>query len=300
MDYSPFMELRHLRSFAAIVEERGFTRAAARLRLSQPALSRQIRLLEDELGLSLLVRHGQGASPTAAGHRLLERTSRILALADEVMEEARTERRRIRFGHYGVLILDRFADALRRFARSHPDLELQPVEMSSRELLGALESGQLDFALVGECPPKPLIPRLRTRRVASFSALVALSAANPLAKRRTLDLSELSRARWLGWAEREFPGRNEGLRRAAMAQGFEPRWGARMDSVGSMLMRVAAGEELGLVLPMTRSLPHPGVVFSSLRDDPVTWPLDAAWPARHRLSRPLAALAQCLVLDSTE
>jgi DNA-binding transcriptional LysR family regulator len=288
------MELRHLRSFVAIVEERGFTRAAARLRVTQPALSRQLRLLEDELGVSLLVRHGQGASPTAAGLGLLEKARRILTLSDEVAEEARQEGRRIRFGHYGVLILDRFAAGLRRFARSHPDLELQPVEMSSRELLGALEAGRLDFALVGECPPKALVPQLRVRRVAAFPSLVALSASNPLAKRRTLDLAELSRARWLGWVERDFPGRNEVLRRAAVAQGFEPRWAAQMDSVGSMLMRVAAGEELGLVLPMTRSLPHPGVVFSTLRGNPVTWPLDAAWPACHRLAKPLVALAQCL------
>src|SRR6187551_3425413 len=143
------MELRHLRYFVAVAEALSFSRAAARLHLTQPALSRQIRDLEEELGCRLL-RRGLNARTelTPEGRRLLEGAGQLLETADRLVAEIRAGAARVRFGHFGVLWLHHFSPALRRFARRHPKVNLDPIELTPRELVAALRHGEVDVALL--------------------------------------------------------------------------------------------------------------------------------------------------------
>src|SRR5579875_2626392 len=148
------MQLHQLAYAVAIAEERHFTRAAARLHLAQPSLSRQIRLLERELGVVLFHR-GPGQGPvtmTAEGEALLPFMRRVLADVEATGHEARAlagmASGRLSIGATPSLITSVLAPALVDFHGQHPGIELQVVEAGSRQLVGQLAVGEVDLALV--------------------------------------------------------------------------------------------------------------------------------------------------------
>src|SRR3954464_10751695 len=142
------MELRHLRYFVAIAEERSFTRAAERLWVAQPGLSTQIRRLESELGIQLFERHTRGVDLTDAGELFLERARTALAAADA----ARSTRQDLEEGLVGSIRLGIVAGAgwpgtaalLGQFGRERPALELTVVDAYGGTLLRDLRDGRLD------------------------------------------------------------------------------------------------------------------------------------------------------------
>lgn len=288
------MELRHLRYFTAVAELLNFSRAAARLHVTQPALSRQIRALEEELGCTLL-RRGPNARTelTPEGRVLLEGARELLTGADRLVVAVRDGAARLRFGHYGALWLNHFTPALRRFAARHKRLKLEPVELTPRELPAALRRGDVDLALVG-LGDAALRREFHVRVVATYGVLLALGANHPLAKRRKLKLAELRDAEWITWDEREFPGRKQGLVNACRAAGFRPRIVFQTDSMASLFVQVATSQAIGHVVPQTRRMPHEGVVFAEI-DPPDSFQseMNVAW----RRADPRAALIEELVAD---
>jgi DNA-binding transcriptional LysR family regulator len=288
------MELRHLRYFVAVAEALNFSRAAERLHVTQPALSRQIRDLEAELGCRLLHRGANARTElTPEGRVLLEGARSLLAGAEGLRAKVREGAARLRFGHYGALWLNHFSPALRRFARRHPRVKLEPVELTPRELAAALRCGNVDLALVG-LADAAMGREFHTRRVASYSVLLALSATHPLAKRRKLKLAELRGAEWVTWDEKEFPGRRELLVKACRAAGFRPRIVLETDSMASLFVSVATSEAIGHVIPLTRNMPHAGVVFAEI-DPPSDFVSEMLVAWRRRDSR--SALIEELVDD---
>lgn len=286
------MELRHLRYFVAVARSLHFSRAAAGLNMTQPALSRQIRDLEEELGVRLLHRHGRETSLTPAGRRFFERAQEILALADRSVLEARAAGAELRFGHYGTLWVDRYGPALRAFSKQHPRVRLRAVEKTPVELVQALRDGEVDIALVGPASAA-LKKEFEVRRLEVLPALVAMGAGHPLAKKRRLDLREMSESPWIVWDEKDFPGREAPLRLAARMAGFEPRVVGRADSVASLFVQLADGRASGYVLPMSRKLPHAGVVFAELRAPGIGLAMDVAW-RKGELSKLVRELVELL------
>src|ERR1019366_6654092 len=148
------VQLQQLSYVVAVAEERHFTRAAQRLHLAQPSLSRQVRLLERELGVLLFHRGpGQGlVTPTADGDALLPFIRRVLADAEAARAEARAltgmARGRLSIGATPSLITRVLAPALVEFHTSHPGIELLVVEAGSHELVPQVASGEVDLALV--------------------------------------------------------------------------------------------------------------------------------------------------------
>src|SRR6516225_5608431 len=138
LSYCPTMELRHMRYFVAVAEERNFTRAAARLHLAQPSLSRQIRDLEDELGVSLLHRGKGGVTLTAAGSEYLSQARKLLAdsaAAVRVTQAAgRSESRQLLIGTVEPLMSSGLlAKILKAFSSARPEVRVQPREFFSVE-----------------------------------------------------------------------------------------------------------------------------------------------------------------------
>ncbi|PTY05604.1 hypothetical protein DB347_14635 [Opitutaceae bacterium EW11] len=287
------MELRHLRYFSAVAEALHFSRAAERLHLTQPALSRQIHDLEEELGTRLFNRHGTVTNLTPAGRQFLDDARQVLAAADCAVERIRSLRDRLRLGHYGGLWLQRYAPALQAFARAFPSNLLEPVELAPADMPAALRRGEIDLALIGAAPAR-LGPGFRMEEIETVPGMIAFRAGHPLAKKRVLSLSSLSECRWVGWDEHDFPGRNDVLREAAADAGFAPRFVHHADSAASMLARIGSSDEVACVLPFTHKLPHVGIAFARLRPPPVNYPMNALWLPKADRSGRAAKFAELL------
>jgi DNA-binding transcriptional LysR family regulator len=143
------LDLDLLRSFVAVVDAGGFTRAGERVHRTQSTVSQQIRRLEEDMGRPLLHRDGKRVRPTEEGERLLSYARRILALAEEAREVVSRPSGDgvVRLGLAEDFVAYRFTEMLSEFALSNPDLRLSVRCGTSEEMQGALERGDLDLAL---------------------------------------------------------------------------------------------------------------------------------------------------------
>jgi LysR family cyn operon transcriptional activator len=186
------MNLRHLRAFAAVVDSGGVARAAARMHLSQPALSRQIHALEAELGVPLFNRIGRGVQLTSEGEDLLVRGRRLLAEADSLGEHARSlkagEAGCLRVGATPQVIENLLADFLTHYRRRHPGVEVQLVEDGGVKLQGRLERGEFDLTATTGLEGTPF----RYRTLYPIHLLAAISPRHRLGRRATLEVADLA------------------------------------------------------------------------------------------------------------
>lgn len=158
------MNLRQLRYFAKVIEVGNMTRAAAELHVAQPALGMQIRQLEEDLGLALLIRHSRGVEPTAAGALLHQRALSILKLVEEsrreVMAAGGDDSESVRLGLTPALMLVIGAEVALAVRERLPNVFLQLSEAMSHVLADALVRGELDMALAYDTPDAPNLERL--------------------------------------------------------------------------------------------------------------------------------------------
>jgi DNA-binding transcriptional LysR family regulator len=187
------IELRLLRYFAVVAEELHVGHAAARLFISQPALSQQIRALEEQVGLPLFVRHPRGMELTEAGAALLEEARAVLARAERFEASAEELRRgratTLRVGMLPGLPRALVPGLLAAVREREPDARVELRELTTPEQLGALHDGSLDLGLVRE----PVDDGRLARRTLLVEPLgVSLPAAHPLAARDALALAELA------------------------------------------------------------------------------------------------------------
>lgn len=188
------MDLRHLRYFVAVAEERHFGRAAERLHMAQPPLSQAIRRLEDELGVELLHRTTRRVELSRAGEAYLERARAILAEVDEAADLAR----RVEDGTTGHLTIGCVGSATysllpaisRRLAEELPDVDFSfRGEMLAPDQSHALREGEIDLALMR---PPVTDPTLTTSTLRHDRLVVALPADNPLASRGSIRITDLA------------------------------------------------------------------------------------------------------------
>src|SRR5213595_3918768 len=148
------MELRHFRYFLAVAEALNFTKAAALLRVAQPALSRRVQDLEDEIGVDLLKRSPRGVVLTAEGKLFLDKTRHILKLADESVEQvralARGEEGELHIGYAPAPTVEILPPALAAFQKAVPRVKLLLHDLSSDELITGLREASLELAIMVE------------------------------------------------------------------------------------------------------------------------------------------------------
>ena len=184
------MELRHLRYFAAVAEAGGVSKAAARLRITQPALGRQVRDLERELGVPLFDRIGRRVQLTAEGEDLLRRCRTLLTDAESLVERSRA----LASGTTGVLRVGATPQTLEsllvpfmpRFRRSHPGVDVHFVEDGGPRLFGHIERGAIHLALTAAGDA-----RFAGRHLFPAVAMAVMPRGHPLAKRRRVDVAAL-------------------------------------------------------------------------------------------------------------
>jgi DNA-binding transcriptional LysR family regulator len=189
----PVTDLRRLQYFVAVAQERNFTRAAERLHIAQPALSRQVRLLEQELGVELLHRTTHEFELTEAGEFLLERGPPLLSAADELWRSVRTygtgERGQVVVAYGASASYETAPRLLQALAESHPQITMTAAVKSVDEIVAGLRNGSVDVGLV-RCPPK--VPGLDARTVRMERQGVLLRRDHRLAASSTLAVSDLA------------------------------------------------------------------------------------------------------------
>jgi DNA-binding transcriptional LysR family regulator len=270
MAKTDLMELRHLRSFSAIAETLNFSKAAVRLHITQPALSRQMRDLEEELGQNLFDRLNNGVRLTAAGRELLVGARRVLKLSDAMLAKMRGHPAGdcppLRIAHFGTLSAQYFSPFLRRLGRRYPQMNLQVEEYLPGETLKALRADSLDAGFTG--PPEPERLRgLESRVVWIAPQELLLPAGHRLAKRRRLKISELRDEPWGIWNEKGFPGFGRSFLSACREAGFRPDVVATVEDLASLFIHIADDKFISYAPPFARTLPHAGVTF--VPTDPV-------------------------------
>lgn len=254
------MQIQQLRYFLAVAEVRHFTHAATRTRVAQATLSKQVAALERDLGARLFSRARGNITLTPAGEALLPLARRILADVDtarrEVQDLTGLRRGRVRIGATPSLLSSLLPDTLARFRSSLPGIELSVVQGGSRDLVGDLAQGGLDFALI-VLPLQEGDPSLETLAVLREELMIAAPPADPpplhQGRVRIADL----RARPLVMFRQGYDLRDATL--AAWRQaGVEPRFAIEGGEMDAVLRFVEAG--LGLAVVPSVVLPgRPGV-----------------------------------------
>jgi DNA-binding transcriptional LysR family regulator len=274
------MELRQLRYFVAVAEEQGFTRAAERLHIAQPALSVQVRRLEDELGVELLDRSRRTVRVTAAGEILLREGRRLLSGLDRTVDLVRRTGSgsvgRLAVGFVPSAANEALPPLLRRYGAGHPAVEVSLEEMTPDALVRALHENRLDVAFL-YLPFDD--PTLETAVVARESFVAALPSDHPLAPSEHVDVRKLADEPFVLPARHGMPGLHAQVLEICREAGFEPRpvqedvW-----LVQTIIGLVAAGVGVALVPASAQALMRRGVVYRSLRGrSPHEVALAAVW-----------------------
>ena len=278
------MELRHLRYFVAVAEALSFTKAAATLRLAQPSLTKQVRNLEDELGVRLLDRSNNRVTLTEAGRLFLFESKRILRLCSEVVVSvqrlSRGESSHLNIGyvaniHYGLL-----AATLGACRKLYPDVALNLFDMTSAEQYEALNGRKIDLGFIGLFPSSPS-EELCFESVAYDTILVALEARHPLAQKSKLELIDLAPHFFIGMSAKTQPGAREWLLDLCWNAGFEAKILQEADTGAAAIKFVAGGLGVALVPEQIADLQHEGVTFRPLspplkRESAIAWRADNA------------------------
>jgi DNA-binding transcriptional LysR family regulator len=281
------MELRHLRYFVAVAEELNFTRAAAKLRLAQPSLTRQIHNLEEELGVRLLDRTRNQVSLTEEGKSFLVDARRLVALSLEsvksVQRFSRGESGQLNLGYLFKFNFDLLPATLATFYQTCPEIAVNLFDMSPAEQFRALETRKIDLGFVGLRPPvaNKNLAALASECVARHDVVVVLPARHPLAKKNKIKILDLKPLFFVAMSEQTHPGSRDWLSGLCQHAGFTPRILQDVDLESGLMTFVAEGLGVTLAREQIKNLPHPGVVFR---------PLAAAvkadyWIAWHRENR---------------
>jgi DNA-binding transcriptional LysR family regulator len=264
------MELRHVRYFVCVAEALSFTKAAEKLNTAQPSLTRQIKNLEEELGVRLLHRTKQKVTLTDEGRSFLADAKHLLALAAETVKSVRRlhtgEVRALNVGYVSNLFYDLLPRTLESFHQAFPTIAVNLFDLSCGEQFRALEEGKLDLGFVGL--HEPIARRgLEFRTIASYKSVVALPKENPLAARATVSLKALAPMFFIGMSETSYPGYRDWLIRTCERSAFTPKVLQDVDLERKMIHAVAAGLGVAIVPEQLKRLEHENVVFRPL--DPV-------------------------------
>ncbi|HEV8542762.1 MAG TPA: LysR substrate-binding domain-containing protein [Verrucomicrobiae bacterium] len=270
------MELRQIRYFTMVARELNFTRAAGKLHLAQPALSRQIKQLEEELGVALLIRDKRSVRLTEKGAAFLAEAEAILAQASRVMERMQASPgKELKIGYVWGLFHSLVPAALQRFREVSPETAVSLLDLSSLEQASLLGSGKLDAGFIGFAFEADAAALQKTK-IGRCNFVIALPKGHALARRSSVDLRNLAQEFFLLISDQHFPGASQVMREACHAAGFQPRVLQTAARGHTILNLVAANCGIALLPAPLRELPHDGVVFRA-PTKPISADLFLAW-----------------------
>jgi DNA-binding transcriptional LysR family regulator len=286
------MELRQLRNFVAVAETGNISRAAQKIFLTQPALSRQIKALEEEIGQCLLERQAHSIRLTPAGEALLNEARELLKWADEIPQRIRTAANalRLRVGYAPSLASGLLSVAVQNFTQTHPAARVELFDLSTNEMLHGLEAKTLDVALTvgtGE-ERRGLIwtPLLRAKWQ------VAVNRRSPLARRAKLTAADLAGERLLAYCQRDYPEYWKLLTEWMRAQGQRAAFAGEYDGVNSLLSAVESGLGTAVVTSSAGRLAPRDVKMKELGNAPEPLCIAAGFRADQAADKALAVFVE--------
>jgi DNA-binding transcriptional LysR family regulator len=295
------MELRHLRYFIAVAEELNFGRAAERLRIAQPPLSRQIRDLEREIGVPLFERVPRGVELTPAGSAFLPEARLTLAQAERAQRSAqraaRGETGRLRVGfveaatHSGIL-----PDVLSFFHAHMPSIGLSLFELDQLHQAEAFQDGRIDLGIL-HSPPLDADRWLRVEKIYTERVVLAVPKSHRLGGRSRFTLGNLAEESFVLFPRHVEPAMYDDIIAGCRAAGFSPRIVQEANGWHTLASLVGAGVGLGFVPRSITEFQQHGVVYRPMRDLAAEMTLSAVWkraersPVRERFVTALRAVA---------
>jgi DNA-binding transcriptional LysR family regulator len=273
------MELRHLRCFVAVAEDLNFRKAAQRLHVAQPALSRTIKHLEEEAGVTLLARDQRSVELTSAGRSLLGDARRLLQEAQTAVTRARQcaqgVRATLRVGLSESVEETRLLRrALPAFRNQFPEVKLELHDMFSVLQIEALRKHELDAGVMFHAAPDRslvIVP------LEELEVRVAVPTANPLAKKSSVHLSELAGQPFVMFARRWWPALYDRHLELCRQAGFEMHISEETSRLDTGMRRVAANAGIMITLAHIAERKIPGVACLKLRDWPLSYQSHLVW-----------------------
>jgi DNA-binding transcriptional LysR family regulator len=277
------MNLQHLRAFVAVVDASGFARAAARLNLSQPALSRQIHALEDDLGVTLFDRTRRRVQLTSEGEDLIARSRRLLSDATALGERARA----LTGGETGVLRIGAAPQAIETllaafctsYQRRYPGVDIHLIEEGGANLFARLERGDMHLALIAAGDA-----RFQQRLLAPLYVLAVTAKDHPLGRRGAVEIAELAGLPLL--VPRRGFGSRDWFDGACAVGDLRPRVLLESGAPQTLVALARAGYGIAIV-PSNTPVPRGGVraIPLLLAKVPVGRWVTVSWDARRSLPR---------------
>ena len=244
------MELRHLRYFVAVAEEENVSRAALKLHVSQPGLSRQIRDLEDEIGFQLFERSAKSLRLTEAGKVFLHEAHAVLLHAEDAVKKARAvsggTSGEINVGYAPSLTVQILPQALRKFQEQFPNVRVALHDLSTEEMLSQLGEKKLQVALTVK-PPAKLLRGLNCAELARYEMCVAVAPKHPLAKLKAISLEQIAAEPLIAYSRKDYPEYHTMLEKLFAPVRRKPRIVGEHDSVTSLIAAVESGCGFALV-----------------------------------------------------
>jgi DNA-binding transcriptional LysR family regulator len=274
------MELRHLRYFVAAAEAENVSRAAINLHVSQPALSRQIRDLEGELGFSLFERGAKSVRLTEAGRTFLTEARSVLQRAEEAVDAARAiatgRRAELHVGYAPSPTVRIIPPALRAFQAQMPNVRVRLHDLSTEELLTGVREGKLHIAFLVR-PNRRMLGKLHFEELARDTMCLAVPPTHTLARRRSVTLVQVAREPLVVFSRKDYPEYHEYLEALFAPIKARLRIAEEHDSAASLVAAIESGTGVA-VLPRNFSCSFgPRLKLLPLSPEPEPLMIGAIW-----------------------
>ena len=294
------MEFHQLRYFVAAATDLNISKAAVRLFISQPSMSRQIALLEDELGVRLFDRVRKRIHLTEAGVFFLKRANQILCDAETASQQVREQfggqRPTLRLGFMSTFIDDLVVPVIREYQQRHAQAKVSLFELSPTAQVVRLLNQELDACILADIGPE-VSRNYEVIELMRFGFAAVLPAGHLFAARKSVKLAELKDEPWISLADSAFPGRREFFVQTCAKAGFVPRIEQEVDSIPFLLASVGMGSGVAILPAHAAKVPHSGCRFVPLSAPRIAPPLLLVLPRPPR-SRGLDTLVSLIVEQS--
>jgi len=273
------MELRHLRYFVAVAEAENVSRAALKLHVSQPALSRQIRDLEDELGFLLLERSAKSVRLTEAGRTFLSESRAVLQRADDAVDAARAIASgggEIHVGYAPSPTVRILPPTLRAFQKEFPGVRVRLHDLSTEEMLAELRNGKLHLAVM-VYPTRVMLRGMHFEELARESMCVAVPPKHPFARLESVTVEQVAQQPLVAFTRKDYPEYHEYLNALFAKVKAKPRIAEEHDSAASLIAAVEAGCGVALAPQSLTCSTGPRLKLVPLTPSPEPLIIGAVW-----------------------
>ena len=261
------MDLRKLTYFVTVADELNFSRAARRLGVSQPVVSRAIKELEHLVEAKLFFRESNFIKLTPAGETLLPRVEEALSAMEEGMKSVRD------VAALGLSVIDVgylpssydafVGDAFNVFCQTFPDTRVNPHPSDPGQMVEDLRSGKIDVALIGYICPE-VHKEFDAFFLSKIPTSLVVAAHHPIARKPAMDLEELSMFPLVSLESKHFPGRHEFITQTLKEKGISPKSIRRVDSLLSVLANIANSDGFSMMPMEVESVATQHVKFLQL------------------------------------